>query len=54
MHLMTCADYEWSVKWKMIFNPDPIKPAEDVIFTDRNLASYETVSYAGVDVISVD
>ena len=38
----------------MIFNPDPTKPAEDVIFTKRNLALYDPVSYSGVDVMQVD
>ena len=46
--------YEWSVKWKMIFNPDPNKPAEEVTFTNRTSTSYDTVSYAGVDVKSID
>ena len=31
--------YDWSVKWKMIFNSDPTKPAEEIIFTTRNLTS---------------
>ena len=44
--------YEWSVKWKKIFNPNPTKPAEDVIFTKRNLTLYDPVS--GVDVMQVD
>ena len=42
----------------MIFNPDPTKPVEEVVFTNRNSTSYETVSYAGagagVGVQSVD
>ena len=38
----------------MIFNPDPTKPAEKVIFTNRNLTSYKTVSYSGVEVECVD
>ena len=46
--------YEWSVEWKMIFNPDPTKPAEEVIFTNRNLTLYDPVSYSGVDVMKVD
>ena len=46
--------YEWSAKWKMIFNPDPNKPAEKVIFSNKNSSSYETVSYAGVEVTRVD
>ena len=46
--------YAWSVKWKMVFNPDPNKPAESLGFTNRNTTSYETVSYAGLDVKPVD
>ena len=46
--------YEWSAKWKTIFNPDPNKPAEKVIFSNKNSSSYETVSYAGVEVTQVD
>ena len=38
----------------MIFNPDPTKPAEEVIFTNRNLTLYNPVSYSGVDVMQVD
>ena len=30
------------------------KPAEAIIFTNRNSTSYETVAYAGVDVQPVD
>ena len=46
--------YEWSVKWKMIFNHDHTKPAEEVIFTNRNLTLYNPVSYSGEDVMQVD
>ena len=35
-------------------NPDPNKPAEEVIFTNRNSTSYDTVSFSGVDVKPVD
>ena len=45
--------HEWSVKWKMLFNPEPSKPAEEVIFTNPNTTSYQTVSYSGVDVMPV-
>ena len=38
----------------MVFNPDPTKPAEAIIFTNRNSTSYETVSNADVDVQPVD
>ena len=44
----------WFVKWKMVFNPDPNKPAEEVVFTNRNISSYETVSYLGVDVQPIE
>ena len=29
--------YEWSVKWKTSCNPESTKPAEEEIFTNRNL-----------------
>ena len=45
---------DWSVKWKMVFNPDTNKPAEEVIFTNRNSTSYDTRSFPGVDVKTVD
>ena len=45
--------HEWSVKWKMLFNPKPSKPAEEVIFTSRNTTSYQTVSFSRVDVMPV-
>ena len=38
----------------MIFNPDPSKPAEEVVLTNRNSTSYQNVSYSGVDVLPVD
>ena len=46
--------YEWSVKWKMSFNPDPTIPAVEVIFPNRNLTLYDPVSYSGIDVMQVD
>ena len=45
--------YEWSIKWKMIFNPGPTKPAEEIKFTNKN-TSYENVLYSGVEVLTVD
>ena len=45
--------HEKSVKWKMLFNPEPSKPAEELILTNRNTTSYQTVSYSGVDVMPV-
>ena len=38
----------------MVFNPDPNKPAEEVIFTNRNSTSYDTLSFPGVDVKTAD
>ena len=38
----------------MSFNPDHTSPAEEVIFTNRNLTLYDPVSYSGVDVMQVD
>ena len=38
----------------MSFHPDPTKPVEEVIFTNRNLTLYDPVSYSGVDVMQVD
>ena len=26
---------KWAFKWKMLFNPDPIKPAQEVIFSQK-------------------
>ena len=46
---MTWAGYEWAVKWKMCFNPDPTKPAAEVIFTNKNSTTYETVTFASVN-----
>ena len=41
---------DWTNKWKMSFNPDPAKPAENVIFTNRNSTLYDTLTYLDVDV----
>ena len=30
----------WSVTWKMVFNPDVLKPAEEVLYTNRNSNIY--------------
>ena len=42
--------YEWSVKWKMCLNPDRTKPAEEVIFTNKNSTTYEIVTFASANV----
>ena len=26
---------KWAYNWKMLFNPDPIKPAQEVIFSKK-------------------
>ena len=39
---------------KMLFDSNPNKPAEVVILTNRNITSYETVSYSGVDIQPVE
>ena len=42
--------YELSVKWKMCFNSDRTKPAEEVIFTNKNSTTYEIVTFASANV----
>ena len=44
----------WSARWKMSFNPDPTKPAEQVIFTNRNSTMYDSVRYSGVELVIVE
>ena len=48
--------YEWSAKWKMIFNPanPQTNLPKNAIFSNKTSSSYETVSYAGVEVTRVD
>ena len=36
--------YEWSAIWKMVFNYDVNKPAEDVIFTNCSVDAYKQTS----------
>ena len=42
--------YEWSVKWKICLNPDRTKPAEEVIFTNKNSTTYEIVTFVSANV----
>ena len=42
--------YEWSVKWKLCFNPDRTNPAEEVIFTNKKSTTYEIVTFASANV----
>ena len=30
---------EWANQWKMSFNPDPTKPAEEILFSQKKLRS---------------
>ena len=30
---------DWAIQWKMSFNPDPNKQAEDIIFSRKNMKS---------------
>ena len=46
--------HDWSTKWKMVFNPDVNKPAEEIIFTNRSLILYDTIAFGNVDVKCVD
>ena len=34
----------------MCFNSDPTKPAAEVIFTNKNSTTYETITFANVNV----
>ena len=46
--------HDWSVKWKMVFNPDITKPAEEVLFTNRTSSIYSPISFDGIAIKSVD
>ena len=46
--------HEWSLKWKMFFNPDVNKSAEEIIFTSRNLTRYGNITFASAGVKRVD
>ena len=36
---------EWAYNWKMLFNPDPSKPAQEVVFSrKKKLQSHPTIS----------
>ena len=46
--------YEWSVKWKMEFNPDIRKPAEEILFTNRNSNNYDPITFENIPIKTVD
>ena len=33
---------EWAYQWKMSFNPDPTKPAEEILFSQNNYTPSST------------
>ena len=37
--------YNWAFKWKMNFNPEPNKQAQEIIFSRKNTASLHPVVY---------
>ena len=40
--------HDWFVKWKMLFNPDITKPAEEVLFTNRSTSTYCPIAFDGI------
>ena len=40
--------HDWSVKWKMLFNPDITKPAEEALFTNRSTSTYCSIAFDGI------
>ena len=42
---------QWAYKWKMLFNPDPKKPAQEVLFSRKNqIQNHPTISLNNVQV----
>ena len=42
---------KWAVQWKMSFNPDPTKPAEEILFSvKRKSPDHPPLFYNGVEV----
>lgn len=46
--------YKWSDTWKMVFNPDSRKPAEEILFTNRNSNIYDPISFINIPIKTVD
>ena len=41
----------WAYKWKMLFNPDPKKPAQEVLFSRKNqIQNHPTISLSNIQV----
>ena len=40
--------HDSSVKWKMLFNPDITKPAEEVLFSNRSTSTYCPIAFDGI------
>ena len=46
---------KWATQWKMSFNPDPTKPAEEILFSvKRNSPHHPTLFFNGVEVKRVN
>ena len=42
---------QWAYKWKMLFNPDPKKPAQEVLFSrKKQIQNHPTISLNNVQV----
>ena len=44
---------QWAFKWKMIFNPDPDKPANEVVFSNRGNVNIPSLQFADKMIQSV-
>ena len=46
---------DWAMQWKMSFNPDPTKPAEEILFSHkRSQPAHPPLTFNGVEVKRVD
>ena len=46
---------QWAYQWKMLFNPDPKKPAHEVIFSrKKNEETHPSVFYDNIEVSRTD
>ena len=50
-----CIISEWAKQWKMSFNPDPTKPAEEVLFSQKRIPQeHPPLYFNGIEVKRVD